>query len=72
MFKKILKWVGITILVLALIYFLGPKPARPVLSPDLPLVSSNLVQLEKDIQASEATFSLKPDNAAESFGLIQP
>lgn len=64
MFKKILKWVGITILVLALIYFLDPKPARPVLSPDLPLVSSNLVQLEKDIQASEATFSLKPDNAA--------
>lgn len=62
--KKFLKWAGISLVVLILIYFIGPRPATPTLSPELPVVSADLIQLEKDIQTSEATFPLKPDNAA--------
>jgi len=62
--KKFLKWTGISVAGLALIYFVGPRPDTVTLNPTLPKVTTDVVQLEKDIQASEAKFDLKPDNEA--------
>ncbi len=62
--KKFLKWTGITLVGLVAVYFVGPRPADAQLDPTLPRVSTDVVQLEKDIQTSEAKFDLKPDNEA--------
>lgn len=62
--KKFLRWAGISLAGLALIYFVGPRPEKTTLYPVLPSVTADVVQLEKDIQASEAKFDLKPDNEA--------
>ncbi len=62
--KKILKWTAILVAVLGLVYLIGPRADKITLSPELPSVSTNLVQLEKDIAVSESKIDLKPDNYA--------
>lgn len=50
---------------LIIVYFLGPRPPAVNLVPDLPSVTSDLVQLEKEVIDSEkAITDLKPDNEA--------
>lgn len=61
---KFLKWLGIILLLLIVVYFLGPKPAMPKLSDDLPEVPSKSAELEKFIHDQEAQHKLKPDNEA--------
>jgi pimeloyl-ACP methyl ester carboxylesterase len=62
--KKFLKWTGITLVALVIIYFIGPRPEKTMLSPTLTSVTTDVVQLEKDIQETESQFELKPDNEA--------
>lgn len=63
--KRFLKWSGILLLALVIAYLLGPTPSSPRLNPTLPPITTNLVQLEKEIDASEQQVtSLKPDNEA--------
>lgn len=61
---KFLKYLSVFLLVIMIIYFLGPHPTPPVLSKDLPAVPADLTLLEKSIAASEATHKVKPDNEA--------
>jgi len=61
---RFLKWFGIFLLVLIIIYFLGPQPATPKYKNELPIVPSNAIQLEKYIADNEAKHKLKPDNEA--------
>lgn len=61
---KFLKWLGIILLVLIVIYFLGPKPTTPRYSTDLPSVPSDPLSLEKFILSQESNHKLKPDNEA--------
>lgn len=61
---KFLKWLAFIILILIVVYFLGPKPASPKLSKDLPAIPSESVTLEKYISSHEALHKLKPDNQA--------
>lgn len=61
---KFLKWLGIVLLLLILLYFIGPRPATPKLSDELPVVPSHPVELEKFIHDEEAVHKLKPDNEA--------
>lgn len=50
---------------LCIVYFLGPRPKGVNLVPDLPVVTSDLRLLEKEIMDSEKqTADLKPDNEA--------
>lgn len=61
---RLLKKISIALLVLAIFYFAGPKPATPVFDnklPNLPPVG----QLEQYIAAKEATHALRPGNQAE-------
>ena len=66
---KFLKWLGIILLVLIIVYFLGPKPSTPKYSKDLPVVPAEASALEQYISTNEATHKLKPDNEARIFWL---
>ncbi len=61
---KFLKWLAIILLVLIVVYFLGPRPASPHYSNDLPAVPSDYNALQNYITANEARHKLKPDNEA--------
>jgi esterase/lipase len=61
---RFLKWLGILLLILIIVYFLGPQPAAPRYSNQLPDVPPDASQLEKYIANSEAKHKLKPDNEA--------
>ncbi|RYY62708.1 MAG: alpha/beta hydrolase [Chitinophagaceae bacterium] len=59
---KFLKWLAIVVLVLIVIYFLGPKPAPATLGTALPDVPAS--GLDTWIAANEHSHKLKPDNEA--------
>jgi len=61
---KLIKWIGIILLVGIIVYFLGPEPSTPKYEPGLPSVPSELSQLEKYISDREALHKLKPENEA--------
>ena len=61
---RFLRWLGIIIILLIIIYFLGPQPSTPKYKTDLPAVPSNAAQLEKYITDNEAKHKIKPDNEA--------
>jgi len=65
MIKRLAKILLIIIIVLSVFYFLGPKVESPDLDKTLPEVTSDLMQLEKEINQREASIeNLKPDNEA--------
>jgi len=61
---RFLKWFGIFLLVLIIVYFLGPQPSTPTYNNQLPVVPSDAAQLEKYIANNESKHTLKPDNEA--------
>lgn len=66
---KFLKWLGIILLVLIVVYFLGPRPASPTYTKELPAVPADAVMLEKYISKQESQHKLKPDNEARILWL---
>jgi esterase/lipase len=63
--KTFFKWFLGIVGIFAIGYMLGPKPPTPILDGKLPLVPSNLSQLEGEIVASEKrVLSIKPNNEA--------
>lgn len=65
MLKK--RWIKIllaVILIFIIVYNLGPHPAAPVYSNQLPAVPQNPDSLEQYIRNNEARHKLKPDNEA--------
>jgi esterase/lipase len=66
---KFLKGFGIFLLLLIVVYFLGPQPSLPKLTKELPVVPSEPVALEKYIKDKEAQHTLKPDNEARIMWL---
>ena len=61
---RFLKWFGIFLLVLIIIYFLGPQPVTPKYNNELPNIPSDAIKLEKYIANNESKHKLKPDNEA--------
>lgn len=66
---KFLKWFGIILLVLIIVYFLGPQPGTPKLTNDLPTVPASSIALEEYIRNNEAAHQLKADNEARILWL---
>jgi esterase/lipase len=53
------------VVLLAIIYFLGPKVVAPDLNTELPIITKNLVSLESEITVRENQIAnIKPDNEA--------
>lgn len=62
---KLLFWLLGIVAILAVVFFLGPKVDQAKLDPTLPIVSQDLIQLEKDVNQSEASVTdMKRDNQA--------
>ncbi|MGB3006601.1 MAG: alpha/beta hydrolase [Chitinophagaceae bacterium] len=61
---KFLKWLGIILLLLIVIYFLGPKPSHPNYSKELPVIPAESIALENYIKTNESRHKLKTDNEA--------
>ena len=61
---RFLKWLGIFLVILIIIYFLGPQPSTPNYNNELPVIPRDASQLEKYIGDNEAKHKLKPDNEA--------
>ena len=66
---KFLKWLAIILLLLIVIYFVGPKPSTPKYTKDLPAIPAEASALEQYIKTNEATHKLKPDNEARILWL---
>lgn len=60
---KFTKWLGLIILVLIIVYFLGPRPAPPAYTHSLPALPG-VSGLDQYVAATEAAHKLKPDNQA--------
>jgi pimeloyl-ACP methyl ester carboxylesterase len=61
---KFLKGFAILLLLLIIVYFLGPKPSSPRYTTDLPAIPADAAALERYVAAHEAQHKLKPDNHA--------
>jgi len=61
---RFVKWLGIVLVILIIIYFLGPQPSTPKYNDQLPVVPPGAAQLEKYITDNESKHKLKPDNEA--------
>lgn len=63
-YRKPLLFSLLIIIILVIIYLLGPSPETPVYSSVLPAVPSNIDSLENFIKDNEAQHKLKPNNEA--------
>lgn len=61
---RLLKWLLGIIVVLAIIYLLGPNPSTPVYDKTLPSVPQETRAVEAWLAAKEASHKVKPDNEA--------
>jgi esterase/lipase len=61
---RFLKWFGIFLVALIIIYLFGPQPLTPKYSNQLPEIPTNAIQLENYVNGNEAKHKLKPDNEA--------
>ena len=66
---KLLKWFGVLVLLLIVVYFLGPQPATPVYTTNLPVLPAEANALENYILTNESHHKLKPDNEARILWL---
>ena len=62
--KRSLKIIAALFALLAIVYFLGPKPAAPIYNNNLIQVPSDPAELEAFISSKEAAHKVKPDNEA--------
>jgi esterase/lipase len=61
---RFLKRFLFVVIVLVIIYLVGPHPSTPVYAPSLPTVPSNGVTLETYVRAQESQHRIKPNNEA--------
>lgn len=61
---KFFKWFALTLLVLIIVYFLGPKPSHPKYTKELPAIPADLTLLDSYVVKQETKHKLKPDNEA--------
>lgn len=61
---KLLLKIGLPVLLILVIYVLGPAPQTPKFDPAMPVVPSQPDQLEAYIQQQEQKHTVKPDNEA--------
>lgn len=65
--RKFFRSALMVLIVLIIIYLVGPEAPRPVLNTDLPTMPADLYTLESAIMEKEKVFALKPDNASKFY-----
>ncbi len=60
--KRLGRFLVIFILVLILVYFLGPKPDQVELSKDLPSLSASISNMQQYVEDNDRGLEIKPDN----------
>lgn len=60
--KKIVRFLGIILLLAIVVYVLGPKPPKAILNKDLPSISASIGNIEKYVEKNDAGLKIKPDN----------
>ena len=60
--KRISRFLFTVLVFLFIIYFLGPKPPKPELNKNLPVISASLNNIENYVKQRDAGLKLKPDN----------
>lgn len=62
---RILKWIGVGVLLLLVIYLAGPRPEKFEPDVNLPVITLGFDELEKHVAEKENTYkTIKPDNEA--------
>jgi len=61
---RFIKWLGIIIGILVIVYLLGPSPDSPVYSVTMPVVPAGASALETYIKNNEGLHKIKPNNEA--------
>ena len=61
---KFLKWAALLLLLLIIVYFLGPHPKAPKFDTQLTNLPAQPTELEQWVAAEESNHQLKPDNQA--------
>ena len=61
---RFLKWLSVIVIILWVLYLLGPSPNTPVYAIDMPAVPAQPLLLEAYIKNNEAQHKIKPDNEA--------
>lgn len=65
--KKIFRFLGIVLLLIVLVYLLGPKPSKPRLNKDLPSVSASIHNFDEYIKNYDSGVAIRPDNETRVF-----
>ena len=65
--KRIVRFLGIILLLAIVIYLLGPKPPKPELNKDLPSIGASIATVEKFVKKNDEGLALKPDNDSRIF-----
>lgn len=60
--NKIIRFVGIVVLLAVTVYIMGPKPPIVELNRDLPSVSAGIDNLDEYVKKNDAGLQIKPDN----------
>lgn len=65
--KRIVRFLGIVILLAIVVYLLGPKPPKPELNKNLPSIGASVANIENYTEKNDAGVTLKPDNGTRIF-----
>ncbi len=63
MSKKVI-YITLSILLLSVLYLIGPSPSTPKWNPEMPVVPQDPMELESYVSDQESKHKLKPDNEA--------
>ncbi len=65
--KKLKRYLAIVIVVLIVGYVLGPKPPKPELNKDLPVIQGSISSIDKVIEKKESAIKIRTDNESRIY-----
>jgi len=65
---RIMKWFLGIVLLLSIVYIVGPNPSTPIYTATLPTFPSNPAELEATIHSNEKNILLDPTMKQELYG----
>lgn len=65
--RRIVRFLGIVLLLAVVVYLLGPKPPAPELNKNLPSIGASIATIENYVAQNDEGLTLKPDNESRIF-----